>query len=161
MTDFERALQSQGWHQAGDGTWSCGFHEADGRPCRPMIMLENTSAWDEIRKLYEAGTRDAMRPTPIADGLPEPGVAVMALVRTTNNSGSSWRRWLRGIYAAERTLEALTEDCDIDYDADEGVAYCNPGWYESNEFEDVHWRIHDDVLAWMPLPPTNFGEGEQ
>jgi hypothetical protein len=82
--------------------------------------------------------------------LPKPGMPVLVFVQ--NVYGDKTRR-LRAQYAAKFTLEQSSEDdTDPDYDEKTDQYYCKPGWYETNEFDEVHWRIEGDVTHWMPLP---------
>jgi hypothetical protein len=55
------------------------------------------------------------------------------------------------MYAAAKTLEAA-DDEDGEYDEERDAYFVKPGWYETNEYEEVHWAVHDPVTHWMPLP---------
>jgi hypothetical protein len=84
--------------------------------------------------------------------LPLPGHPVLVCV--AGSPGRTPRRILRAIHAAARTLQVSddAENDNVDVDAD-GTAWCPPGWYEQNDYEDTNWWITDPVSHWMPLPP--------
>ena len=84
-----------------------------------------------------------------AEQKPESGIPVLVAV-TSGNGSRTYRRILRAEYAAPKTLLAYDDLGEYDEAADE--YYCVEGWYESNEYEDVHWRINDAVTHWQPLP---------
>ena len=91
------------------------------------------------------------------DKMPEPGIPVLVYVQ--NVYGDKTRR-LRAQYADKHMLEmeVVISDCedDVDYSEAEDTYYVKPGWYETNENEETHWRIIGDVTHWMPLPePPN------
>lgn len=94
--------------------------------------------------------------TETKDRLPESGVPVLVFVQGVY--GDKTRR-LRAHYAEKNTLvqSDLFEGDDTDYDDDTGTCYCKEGWYEANEFEEVHWRIDGEVTHWMPLPESPRG----
>jgi hypothetical protein len=87
---------------------------------------------------------------PVSEGLPRSGIPVLAAY--LNVLGKA--RVVRAEYAPPKTLP-LAEDCDDEggeYDEETDTYYCSPGWYESNDNEEVHWRITDEVTHWQPLP---------
>ena len=89
------------------------------------------------------------------DKMPESGAPVLVFVQGVY--GNKTRR-LRASYAAKHTLvqSELANDDNVDYDETTDEYYCAEGWYETNEFEEVHWRIDGEVTHWMPLPePPN------
>jgi hypothetical protein len=91
-------------------------------------------------------------------GLPEPGVAV--LVFFVNQHGKD--RVIRAAYAAPHSLRLDDEvegGCDCGECLDDDEVYCAAGWYETNEFEEVHWKVADAVTHWMPLPPAPTSAG--
>lgn len=77
--------------------------------------------------------------------MPKPGRFVLAAFR--NSLGNA--RVVRAEYSDGRTLQANDEADDADEDG-----YAPAGWYESNEYEECHWRIDDPVEYWMPLPKS-------
>jgi hypothetical protein len=93
----------------------------------------------------------------VEDRLPVPGDPVIAFV--VDPSRPKWSRRIRAQYAAENTLEL---GCDHDpwegctQTEEGGDWFVEPGWYETNEYEDTHWRVTDVVTHWMllPEPPT-------
>ena len=82
---------------------------------------------------------------------PAPGQPVLVWVdsgRTGDNCGYV----LRAQHAGDKTLE-MSPECDGGtFDEETNTYWCEPGWYETNQFEEIHWAITDKVLAWMPLP---------
>lgn len=86
---------------------------------------------------------------PITDRLPEPGVPVIALVNP-NEYGKTYR--IRAQWAPAKTLELHFDAEGGEYDEETDTYYCEEGWYETNEFEDVHWNVHGTVTHWQPLP---------
>lgn len=79
---------------------------------------------------------------------PASGIPVIAVVDIGNNR----RRVIRAEYAAPKSLE-MHPDCDGgEYDEEEGKYWCEEGWYETNEFEDIHYGVDGVVTHWMPLP---------
>lgn len=85
----------------------------------------------------------------VTDRLPRPGVPVIAYV-APNEHGVP--RTIRAQHAPPMTLEQGA-DCDGGvYDEATDTYYCEEGWYETNEFEDVHWNVDGVVTHWMALP---------
>lgn len=95
----------------------------------------------------------------VEDRLPGSGVPVIAWVP---NRGAGGRR-IRAEYAAPKTLE-LHPECEPEegsYDEDTDTYWCSEGWYESNEYEEIHWKVSDPVTHWMPLPAPPFADGQE
>lgn len=86
--------------------------------------------------------------------LPQSGVPVLVFVQGVY--GNKTRR-LRAEYAAKFALAASEEDEVADYDEVADEYYCPEGWYESNEFEEIHYRIEGEITHWMPLPDPPEG----
>lgn len=88
--------------------------------------------------------------------LPESGVPVLAFV--TNELGRTRR--IRAQWCAKFTEESDGDDAE--YCEEKDTYYSPEGWYESNEYDEVNWFVHDPVSHWMPLPegPTATKEGE-
>ena len=84
----------------------------------------------------------------VADGMPESGICVIAFF--VNEFGK--HRTIRAQYAAQYSLEQADECDGGEYSEDDDTFYCDEGWYESNEFENVHWAVDGDISHWMPLP---------
>lgn len=87
---------------------------------------------------------------PVADGveMPVSGVPVLAVVQVGQN-----RRVVRATHIKAGQVEA---DLDVDeayeYDEEADTYWLNPGWYEHNLVEEMHWQITDPVTHWAPLP---------
>ena len=86
---------------------------------------------------------------PVGDRLPLPEIAVIAFI-AANEFGKTRR--IRAAYAPPGTVE-LDSGCEGGtYDEATDTWYCDEGWYEWNEFEDVHWSVDGVVSHWMMLP---------
>jgi hypothetical protein len=83
--------------------------------------------------------------------LPEAGVPV--IVYATVYEGK--KRRLRAQHAPPLTLASHPDAVcgEEDYDEKTDEYYCKEGWYETNEFEEIHWKIDGEVTHWQPLPP--------
>jgi hypothetical protein len=90
---------------------------------------------------------------------PEPGVPVIILV--INEQGKPRR--LRAQYSNGKSLEVDFESMEHygGYDEEADVYWCPVGWFETNEHEEVHWQVTDEVTHWTLLPelPTNTRKG--
>lgn len=88
----------------------------------------------------------------VSDRLPRPGVPVLAFV-APNESGKT--RTIRAQHAPPKTLEQSPDADSGEYDEATDTFYCEEGWYETNEYEEVHWNVGGVVTHWMalPLPP--------
>ena len=84
------------------------------------------------------------------DRMPEASVSVMAFVPSFCGGGKSRR--IRAQYAPPKTLEQNYYAEGGEYDEATDTYYCKEGWYETNEYEDIHWGVTDEVTHWMPLP---------
>lgn len=92
----------------------------------------------------------------VKSAMPKTGTPVIAFVENVYGNKNATRR-IRAEYAAPKSLP-LHEDAEGgEYDETTDQYYCEEGWYESNEFEETHWRVDGDVTNWMPLPspPSN------
>jgi hypothetical protein len=94
----------------------------------------------------------------VTERMPEAGVPVLAFV--TNSAGKTRR--IRASYAPPKTIEASGEDINYEaaeYAEEEDQYWLREGWYEQNEYEEVHWHVDDPVSHWMPLPapPAEHG----
>ena len=89
---------------------------------------------------------------PVTERMPEPGIPALAAFIYPHHQT---RRVIRAIWADRYTLPASDEywDDTADYKEDEDEYYVTPGWYESNEFDEVSWKVCEEVTHWMPLPP--------
>lgn len=88
-------------------------------------------------------------------GVPDNPDFVLACVREDTR-----RFVIRASYARRFELAASNDwyyegedgtNCP-EYNEDEDEYYCPEGWYESNEYEEINWYVHGEVIAWMPLP---------
>lgn len=88
----------------------------------------------------------------VDDRLPEPGIPVIVYVPLLPY-GDMPRCGLRlrAQYSDGHSMESDGEE-DAEYDEVADIYYCPKGWYETNEFEETHWRISGEVTHWMPLP---------
>ena len=81
--------------------------------------------------------------------LPESNIMVLAYF--VNEYGKE--HVIRAQYAKKFTLRIskdITEYGEYDEETDE--YYCTEGWYETNEFEDIHWMVVENITHWMSLP---------
>ncbi len=80
-----------------------------------------------------------------SERMPEPGMPVLADVGQKYPTRAEW-------------IEKFSQEAGCDYDGDcdynetEDTYYIPPGWYEWNIFEETHWFVDAEVIAWMPLP---------
>lgn len=145
----------------------------DGDVCRDIAATVNTGRniqiscrgvcyvgpWDNDKETFIRhcakynvefiDTEPATAWIPITDKLPEPGVPVIALVNP-NEYGKTYR--IRAQWAPAKTLELHFDAEGGEYDEETDKYYCEEGWYETNEFEEVHWNVHGTVTHWQPLP---------
>ena len=91
----------------------------------------------------------------VGERLPEPGRPVLLDIGKKHP--------IRAMWAARFTLEAGDDDPDWgEYDEDGDMYYCPQGWYEWNEHEDTHWRVHADPIRWAELtqPPKEQADAQ-
>ena len=86
----------------------------------------------------------------VENEMPPSGLHVIAFVPAAHG-GTHFRR-IRAQYAAKHTLEQHHDAEGGDYDEASDTYYCEPGWYEDNEYEDIHWCVSDPVTHWQYLP---------
>ena len=120
-------------------------------PPATVCALEIDGACDWI-KLHDTALAIPVW-IPVTHRLPPAGVLVIALV-APNDYGKIRR--IRAQYAPPKTLEQSPECDGGEYDEATDTYYCAQGWYETNEYEDVHWNVGGVVTHWMalPLPPV-------
>lgn len=95
---------------------------------------------------------------PVSERLPKSSFPVLAFV--TNSHGKTRR--LRAHWIAKHTEEMWDgDDMDGDYSEEKDTTYTPEGWYETNDYEDTHWFIHDPVTHWMPLPAPPSTKGAE
>lgn len=61
---------------------------------------------------------------------------------------------MRAMWAAQHTLP-LGDDADLEwgeYSEEKDEYFCPAGWYEVNQFEEQHWGVSGNVVAWCELP---------
>lgn len=85
----------------------------------------------------------------VADELPEPGRPVLAAFEYPHHKT---KRVIRAQWADRLTLPAADADEDCDYSEELDEYFVPPGWYETNEMEEIHWKVTEEVTHWMPLP---------
>ena len=141
MTDITKLLRRANLCVSSQGY----IHKVTGRAADEI---------DKLRAELEA-LREQRRWIPVSEGPPDSGVPVIAFVEKVY--GGNTRR-LRAQYAAPKTLEQSPECEGGEYDEETDAYYCKEGWYESNEFEETHWRIEGEVTSWQSLPPAPEGE---
>ena len=88
----------------------------------------------------------------------------MKIIKTSEalpKSGRYVLAWLEGakipmraMWAAQHTLP-LGDDADPEwgeYSEEKDEYFCPAGWYEMNQFEEQHWSVDGNVVAWCALP---------
>lgn len=105
---------------------------------------------------------------PCKDKMPEPDQLVLMQCR-----GKKWPSGYRyfpviGVWIPPLTVKAedkWAQDYDPEalevYDEDTDTFYCETGWYEETTQGDgdgMSWKMHADVIAWMPLPAAYKGD---
>lgn len=86
--------------------------------------------------------------------MPPDGHLVLAAYR---NEYTKWRR-IRAMYVPRYTVPDDGEYNADEYCEEKDQFFLREGWYEVNEWEDVHWAVGHPVTHWMPLadPPADF-----
>jgi hypothetical protein len=84
---------------------------------------------------------------PVTERLPEPGKHVLIFC-------PGWRgSRLRAMWCPRWTEESCSEDNDNDeYCEEKDQYYVREGWYETNGFEETHWKVDTEPSHWMPMP---------
>lgn len=85
-----------------------------------------------------------------ADNKPEKGMNVLFMAEI---SGPALPLLGRYLYEFEEVFSGENPDCG-EYDDATDDYYFPEGWYERNlcSPEDGLWKVHGEVVAWMPLP---------
>ncbi len=109
---------------------------------------------DRFQSAYDQGRKDAQKWIPVAEDMPKPSVPVIALV-APNEYGKTRR--IRAQWAPPKTLEQSFDAEGGIYDEETDKWYVEEGWYETNEYEEVHWAVTGTVTHWQPLPPLPEG----
>ena len=84
----------------------------------------------------------------VEDRLPESERYVIAYGKNSYGNG----RTIRAFYAEKFTVEQSDDDEWTDYDEKSDEFYLPKGWYECNEFDEVHYHVDFPITHWMPLP---------
>jgi hypothetical protein len=94
-----------------------------------------------------------------SERLPEPGIRV--LITFKNEFGK--KRIIPAVWSDGKSLEADDDNTDVAiYDEEIDTYWCPEGWFESNEYDDVHWAVSGvTVTHWMPLPEPPSDEVEK
>lgn len=83
----------------------------------------------------------------VTDRLPEGGKPVLV---------SYGKKVLRAAHAGKFELDEENWGWDDsstgDYNESTDMTYWPEGWYEWNEYEEVHWKLNPEPTHWMPLP---------
>lgn len=90
----------------------------------------------------------------IADGKPESGKLVLICVVTEQLKRQIV---LRAAWYDRYTEEAGDDEYEAgEYCEEKDEYYVCEGWYETNQYEEVHWAVSDEVTHWaeIPLPPA-------
>jgi Protein of unknown function (DUF551) len=82
----------------------------------------------------------------------KPKTKLPVIVYGVNEWGKG--RTLRACYVPKFSIEEDEQsfDGDCEFDPAEDKFYWPEGWYEWNEFEDMHWKVTFEVTHWMYLP---------
>jgi hypothetical protein len=83
------------------------------------------------------------------DGVPDGPDFVLACVKVDKRTVVLRASYVRQ-YELVSDSESIDEHCDYHEEQDE--YFVPEGWYESNEFEEINWRVQGEVIGWMPLP---------
>lgn len=137
--------------------WKCEWLDPNGEAVWEQIeeIDPSTITWDDgppqrVTLLYAAppDLQARVEWAPVESGLPESGQAVLLTIE--NERGK--RKVIRAQYAAKHTLEQSPE-CDGGYyDEETDTYWCEEGWYEWNEFDEIHRHVSDKTIAWTSLP---------
>ena len=89
----------------------------------------------------------------ISDKKPEHGKIVLACIVTEQLKRQIV---LRAVWYDRFTEEDnFNENEATEYCEEKDAYFVHEGWYEFNQYEEVHWGISDEVTHWadIPLPP--------
>lgn len=104
----------------------------------------------------EADVHDAgQRNDDMAASLPT-WIDVTVLLPASGTKVLAWdgKNILRAMYAKRFTEEVRPGGEEEATEYSEGLDgyFLVAGWYEHNEFDEVHWTIENPLTHWMPLP---------
>ena len=126
--------------------WHQDYDEYDGY-ADSLLEKTNSTTLAKARAYLETGGW-----TKVEDGLPGPCVPKNVCIERDGK-----RLVVRAAYAAPKTLE-MNMECDGgEYDEETDTYWCEEGWYEWNDQEEIHWQITARVVAWQDLPETPKG----
>lgn len=95
----------------------------------------------------------------VVDGLPQPGVTVLAFYKNRCGKG----RRIRAVWVPAKFEEASPEQEHVEYDDEKDCYFTPEGWYEQiNNWDDyTAVAVHEgEVSHWMPMPePPASGVG--
>ena len=83
----------------------------------------------------------------VKDAMPEKGKEVFAHFQNIKDKP----RVIKAFFINRFSVEAEHFEGDAEYDG-HGNAYWPEGWYENNEFEEVHCKVDATITHWMPIP---------
>ena len=84
---------------------------------------------------------------------PPSEINVLCFYKNSLGKGRIVRATYYNKFEAEATDMDYWDYSDIDYKEDTDTYYCPEGYYESNENDDVQWKISETVTHWRDLPP--------
>jgi hypothetical protein len=98
--------------------------------------------------------RYSMEWTKTTEGMPEPGIVVLACIRAPryNNTPDVNKVIIRVVWYPQWFEVSDVEDDCCEYSEEKDEYYLLEGWYEWNQEEETHYRVSDPVSHWMPLP---------
>ena len=105
-----------------------------------------------LKDSIPAGRREALEWILAAEQMPEVNVPVLAYA--VGCYEGAVKRIIRATYVGEKSLETINDDDSGEYDEKTDTYWCPVGWYETNVFEETHWKVEGVVTHWMPLPPA-------
>ena len=128
----------------------------------PQVHMDRVNAVmktaREAIQSYEQGTVEVSDGwIAVSDRLPSDPNPV--IIYGGNENGKA--RTLRSMYARKFELKSFDDDEMSDYSEEKDEFYAPEGWYECNEYEDVHWAIQFVPTHWRPLPSPPKGAGNE
>jgi hypothetical protein len=111
---------------------------------------------DNETEAYETAIQMAelmQRWIPVGEELPQPLKRVNCKVMF-GTSGKPWTAIAQYVpYMTVPEDEFMDEEYsgDGDYNEEEDRYYTPEGWYESNLYSDINYKISDEVISWRPI----------
>lgn len=88
----------------------------------------------------------------VKERLPKSEIPVLAYFKNELGKG----RRIRAFYVPPKTVESSPDSSEYEdndeYDEAKDCYWVKSGWYESNEHDEVAWRVDVDVTHWRHLP---------